>query len=192
MELQKLSVKIFVQPPDNIPLTDFIEIFHGWIQADGIYHDVADYSHMQAGPGIVLVAQHANLHIDETGGRRGLLYNQKAPLAGSNQEKLRTVLRAALENCRRLELEPALKGKLKFSGDEVLVSVNDRWLAPNTGETFQTFKPDLEAAVADLFRPANFALSHKQDARQRFSVVIRTFESLGLDKLIANAGGGNN
>jgi hypothetical protein len=192
MDLQKLNVKFFVAEPNTVPLTDFIEIFHGWIQAsDGIYHDVADYSHMQSGPGIVLVAPHANLHIDETGGRRGLLYCQKAPLSGSNQEKLRAVFRAALENCRRLEREPALKSTLKFSGDEVLLSVNDRLLAPNTAETFQTLKPDLEAAAAELFRPANFALSHKQDPRQRFSVAIRTFESLGLDKLIANVGGGN-
>src|SRR5262245_769608 len=79
MELQKLTVKFFVERPSTVPLTDFIEIFHGWIQAtDGVYHDVADYSHMQAGPGIVLVAADANLSIDETGGRRGLLYSQKA------------------------------------------------------------------------------------------------------------------
>ena len=60
MELQKLNVKIFVEGPNAVPLTDFIEIFHGWIQAtDGVYHDVADYSHMQAGPGVVLVANGA-------------------------------------------------------------------------------------------------------------------------------------
>ena len=87
MELQKLNVKFFVEQPNPIALTDFIEIFHSWIQAtDGVYHDVADYSHMQAGPGIVLVANEAHLSIDETGNRRGLLFSQKAPLDGSNQD----------------------------------------------------------------------------------------------------------
>ena len=62
MDLQKLNVKFFVEPGSTVPLTDFIDIFHSWIQAtDGVYHDVADYSHMQAGPGIVLVANDANL-----------------------------------------------------------------------------------------------------------------------------------
>src|SRR5687767_15856040 len=104
MELQKISVKVFTAEPHNVPLTDFIDIFHSWIQAtDGVYHDVADYSHMQAGPGIVLVAHDAHISIDESGDRRGLLFSQKAPLAGSNQERLRAVLRAALENCRKLE-----------------------------------------------------------------------------------------
>src|ERR687897_3091748 len=107
MELQKISVKVFAAEPDNIPLTDFIDVFHGWIQAtDGVYHDVADYSHMRAGPGIVLVASHANLSIDETNNRRGLLYRQKSHLSGSNEEKIRAVLRAALKYCRRLEEEP--------------------------------------------------------------------------------------
>ena len=62
MELQKLAVKILVVEPNVIPLTDFIDVFHGWIQAtDGAYHDVADYSHMHAGPGIVLIANDANV-----------------------------------------------------------------------------------------------------------------------------------
>jgi hypothetical protein len=189
MDLQKFNVKFFTAPPDTVPLTDFIEIFHGWIQAtDGIYYDVADYSHMQSGPGIVLVAQHANLHIDETGGRRGMLYCQKALLPGSNREKLRTVVRAALENCRRLEREPALKGKIKFSADEVLVSVNDRLLAPNTLENFQALKLDFEAAASDLFRTANVTISHKQDVRQRFSVAIRTSEPRDVDELFGKIG----
>ena len=90
MELQKINVKVFTAEPNNIPLTDFIDIFHNWIQAtDGVYLDVADYSHMQAGPGIVLVADDANVSIDETGNRRGLLYSQKGKLSGSNLEKLK-------------------------------------------------------------------------------------------------------
>src|SRR5437762_13303620 len=109
MELQKLGVKFFVESLHAVPLTDFIEIFHGWIQAtDGIYHDVADYSHMQAGPGIVLVANDANVSIDETDNRRSLLYSQKSQLSGSKPEKSRTVLRSALTNCLGLEEEPSL------------------------------------------------------------------------------------
>jgi hypothetical protein len=187
MELQKLNVKIFTAPPDLAPLTDFIDVFHGWIQAsDGDYHDVADYSHMTAGPGIVLIANDANVSIDENGGRRGLLYNRKTPLSGSNQEKLRSAVRAALENCQRLEKEAALKGKMKFSGDEVWIAVNDRLEAPNAAESFQALKPDLEALAARLFNGANAALTYKEDARKRFSVSIRTFEPIDITRLIAN------
>ena len=132
MELQKLNVKFFMEQPNRVALADFIDIFHGWIQAtDGIYHDVADYSHMQAGPGIVLVANDANVSVDETENRRGLLFSQKSPLSGSNQERLRTFFRAALENCRKLEDEPALRGQLRFAPNEAVVSINDRLLGSN-------------------------------------------------------------
>jgi hypothetical protein len=189
MDLQKLNVKLFVKQLNDVPLTDFIEIFHGWIQAtDGIYHDVADYSHMQGGPGIVLVAREANVSIDETGGRRGLLYSQKTPLPGTNQEKLCAVFRAALDNCRRLANEPALKGKLDFRFDEAEIIVNDRLSAPNTPEFFGLLRPDLEAVAGRLFYNVGFALQHKKDSRQRLSVVIRALEPVGFDTLFANLG----
>src|SRR5262245_28720491 len=100
MELQKINVKILTEEPNQVPLTDFINIFHGWLQAtDGVYHDVADYSHMQAGSGIVLVADDANVSIDETDNRRGLLYRQKSKVSGSNVEKLTTCRGLCLVNC---------------------------------------------------------------------------------------------
>jgi len=125
MDLQKINLKFFVADTDGIPLTDFVPIFHSWIQAtDGDYHDVADYSHMHAGPGILLVAHEANLSMDNSGNRLGLLYNRKQPLQGTNGEKLRWVVRTALEYCRKIEEESSLQGRFKFSGDEALFPTN--------------------------------------------------------------------
>ncbi len=185
MELQKLGVKFFVEQPNAVPLTDFIEIFHGWIQAtDGIYHDVADYSHMQAGPGIVLVANDANLHIDETGGRRGLLYSRKAPLSGTNQEKLRTVFRLALENCRKLEEEPALRGKLHFTTNEAAISLNDRLLGSNTEESFQELKREVGPFAKQLFGDAEVRFERDEDPRQRLNVHLKTSAAVDLRKTL--------
>jgi len=89
---------------------------------------------------------------------------------------------------RKPERDPALKGKIKFSGDEVLITINDRLVAPNSAETLQTLKPDLDAAATELFGPARVTLSHNKDPRQRFSVGIRTFEPFSVDRLIANVG----
>ena len=187
MELQKLNVKFFVEQPNAIALTDFIEIFHSWIQAtDGVYHDVADYSHMQAGPGVVLIANSANVSIDESGNRRGLLFRQKAPLAGSNQDKLRAVLRAALENCRKLEAEPALRGKLRFTANEAVISLNDRLLGENSQETFDTVKGDIEAVAQQLFRGATVSLVRDSDARQRLNIRVEAATSIDLQQALMN------
>lgn len=190
MDLQKLNVKIFTEQPNNLPLADFIEIFHGWIQStDGVYHDVADYSHMQAGPGVVLVASDAHVSIDESGNRRGLVFSQKAPLAGSNQEKLRAVLRAALENCRKLEAEPALRGKLRFAVNEAVISLNDRSLGANSQESFDAIKGDVETVAARLFGGAPVSVERDDDARQRLNVHIKTSAALDLGKTLANLQG---
>ena len=187
MELQKLNVKFFVEQPNAIALTDFIEIFHSWIQAtDGVYHDVADYSHMQAGPGVVLIANSANVSIDESGNRRGLLFRQKAPLAASNQDKLRAVLRAALENCRKLEAEPALRGKLRFAANEAVISLNDRLLGENSQETFDTVKGDIEAVAQQLFRGATVSLVRDSDARQCLNIRVEAATSIDLQQALTN------
>ena len=187
MELQKLNVKLFVEQPNAIPLADFIEIFHAWIQAtDGVYHDVADYSHMQAGPGIVLVAHDAHVSIDESGNRRGLVFSQKAPLAGSNQERLRTVLRAALENCRKLEAEPALGGKLRFTANEAVISVNDRLLGGNSPEAFDEIKGDVENVARQLFGGAPVIVDRDAESRQRLNVRVKTSAALDTAQALAN------
>ena len=189
MELQKINVKVFTAAPTRVPLTDFIDIFHGWIQAtDGVYHDVADYSHMSGGPGIVLVANDANVSIDEIGGRRGLLYSQKSKLPGSNLQKLSATVRSALENCRRLEQEPALGGKLKFSGNEVEIVLNDRLVAPrNTEEAFEMIRSEVDFFARCLYASTNFTLFHNaKDPRQRLNVTIRTPLSVDTNKLLSN------
>lgn len=189
MDLQKINVKFFAAGSGGVRLTDFIDIFNSWIQSsEGEYYDVADYSHMQAGPGIVLVTHEANIGMDNTGNRLGLLYNRKQPLHGSNVEKLQFVFRTALEFCQRVEKEPALKGKMRFQGHEALFIVNDRLLAPNTEEIFRAVKPELEALAGRLFGEGEFTLDHDGDPRQRFSVFIKTPRAFDVDTLLKNLG----
>jgi hypothetical protein len=187
MELQKLNIKFFVEQPNGVPLTQFIDVFHGWIQAsDGDYHDVADYSHMQAGPGIVLVANDANISIDETENRRGLLFNQKRCLSGSNQERLRSVVAAALESCRRLEAEPALRGKLRFSANEAVIWVNDRLAGSNSDASFQELKSEIESFTKTLYGGAQISLERDSDPRKRLHVRIKSSAAFDLNTLWNN------
>jgi hypothetical protein len=187
MELQKLSVKFFVEQPDNIPLTQFIDVFHGWIQAsDGDYHDVADYSHVHAGPGIVLVADDANISIDETENRRGLLFKQKRHLSGSNEERLRAVMAAAVKNCRKLEAEPGLRGKIRFGADEAVIWVNDRLVGTNTEQSFQELKAEVEPFGKKLYGNAELAFERDTDPWKRLHVRMKSSAALNIDSLWHN------
>jgi hypothetical protein len=189
MELQRINVKFFVERSDGIQMTDFIQIFHTWIQhSEGEYYDVADYSHVYAGPGILLITHEANISMDEAENRLGLLYNQKQFLQGSNREKVRTVVRSALEYCRRLEGEASVRGKLKFRGNETLFLVNDRLLAPNTEESFHALRPDLEDLARRLYAGADFTLEREMDPTNRFSVQVKTPASFDVTTLLKNLG----
>jgi len=184
MELQKIAIKFFAVERSPVPLTAFIELFHGWIQAsDGQYHDVADYSHMHEGPGIVLAAPEAYVSVDESGGRRGLLFSQKASLEGSNQERLARVLRGALENCRRLQAEPALQGKIEFRFDEFEITLNDRLLAPHSDESYRAFKAEIEPLVRRLFDGAPVSLFQESDPRRRVRLRVQAMAPVDIAAL---------
>jgi hypothetical protein len=188
MDLQKLNVKVFVEQPNQIPLTEFIDVFHGWIQAtDGEYHDVADYSHMQAGPGVVLIANDANVSIDEVENRRGLLFSQKGRLEGSNPQKVRQVLHAALASCRKLEEEPALRGKLRFVTNEVAISVNDRGVAANSEEEFLQLKAEVDPIARDIFGDAAIDYERDCDPRQRLNLRLKTTSRVALHQALTNS-----
>ncbi len=187
MDLQKINVKFFVASREGIRLTDFIGIFNSWIQgSEGDYYDLADYSHMHAGPGILLISHEANISMDDVGNRLGLLYNRKQLLGGGNNEKLKFVFKTSLEFCQRVENEPALAERVRFRGDEALFSINDRLVAPNTNETFRAMKPELEGLARTLYGGAEFALDHDPDPKQRFSVFIRTPLAFEVNTLLKN------
>jgi len=189
MELQKIEIKFFAVEREPVPLTAFIDLFHGWIQAsDGVYHDVADYSHMHQGPGIVLVAPGFYVSIDETGGRRGFLFSQKAPLGGTNPERLAKVFQSALEYCRRLQAEPALQRKIEFRFDEFEIALNDRLLAPNGDESYQQFKAEIEPFVSRLFGGAPVSLQQESDARRRVRLRVQAMAPVDFAALLSHVG----
>lgn len=189
MDLQKLNVKFFVADSNRVPRETFIHIFNSWIQAsDGEYYDIADYSHLHDGPGALLISHEANISMDNSGDRLGLLYNRKQVLSGGSQEKLQFVFKVALEFCRRIEDEPSLKERLKFRGNEALFLINDRRMAPNSEETFREVRPELEKLAGRLYGRSEFTLEHNPDPRERFSVHIRTPHVFEVGALLENLG----
>lgn len=189
MDLQKLNVKFFVADSKRVPVETFIHIFNSWIQAsDGEYYDIADYSHLHDGPGVLLIAHEANISMDNSGDRLGLLYNRKQVLSGGSEEKLQFVFKVALEFCRRIEAEPSLKERLKFRGNEALFLINDRRMAPNSEETFREVRPELEKLAGKLYGRSEFTLEHNPDPRERLSVHIRTPRVFEVGTLLENLG----
>jgi len=170
MELHRLGVKFFAADPESIRLEDFIPVFHGWIQQQSIPEhlliDVHDYSHMQNGPGIVLVAHEGNFSIDMSEGRPGLFYYRKIPTSLTPADHVKTVLKSARDACRLLEKD----AKMRFNTNELLVIANDRLHAPNDDATFADFKPVLAEALGNSFELTRISA----DPKERLTILARS------------------
>jgi len=190
MELQHVNVKLLVKNPEEVDLEPLIPVFHSWIQGqifEELLLDVADYRHVQAGPGIVLIGHQANYSVDNTDSRLGVRYNRKAALDGSNQDRLKQAARAALTACQRLEAESSLKGKLQFNGHELEVFINDRLLAPNREATLEAVKSDFQGFSRKLFGGGDYSLSYAGgDPRGLFAVSVKSARPFLVADLLNN------
>jgi hypothetical protein len=189
MELQHVNVKLIAHDHTGVDLGALIPIFQRWIEGqvfDDLLLDVADYSHMHAGPGVVLIGNQGDYSVDNTDDRLGVRYNRKAVLDGSNQDRLTQATRAALLAFQRLEAEPRLERKLRFSGDEIEVFINDRLLAPDTEGTRKAAEPDLRALFQKLFRGPVVLSQRNEDPRRLFSTAAKASHTFSIAELLAN------
>jgi hypothetical protein len=187
----KLQVKVFAASGEDIPLETFIPVFHDWIKHHRLPElliDVANYAHVPRGPGVALIGNDGDYFIDETDGRRGLLYSRKREPPPPPQ-RLPDALRRALQAALLLESDPALGGKLRFRADELLFRINDRLLAPSTEPTFAAVRPALDDLAGKLFAGAPYELALASTPRQLFAVKITTAGKSDLRTLLDRLGG---
>ena len=158
MELYKFGLRFQISNAAAKPLTDFIAVFHGWIQrqalAGHLLVDVHDYSHVPNGPGILLVAHEANLNIGET--ERSLVYIRKQPAL------LAETLASAQAAAKLLIAEQ----EVQFQSGQFEVFANDRLLAPNTAAGAAQW----QALVAQA--TGGQVVQKSNDPRERLTFVV--------------------
>ena len=188
MQLQHVNVKLLVQNPEEADLEPLIPVFHGWIEnrtGDELLIDVADYTHVPAGPGVVLIGHEGNYSVDNTGNRLGVRYNRKAALDGSNQDRLTQVARSALAACQRLEAEPRLGGKFRFNGQDIEIFINDRLVAPNNAATREAeFDADFHLFSRKLFRGKEYSIAYGTDPRSLFTAFVKAARPFSVADLL--------
>jgi hypothetical protein len=190
MNLQHINVKLLVENPGAANLDPLLPVFHDWIQkqvCEELLLDVADYRHVPAGPGVVLIGHEGNYSVDNADDRLGVRYNRKAALDGSNQDHLIQATRAALTACQRLETDPRLESKLRFNGRELEVFINDRLLAPNRAGTRQAVEPEFRSFLHRLLGGSDYSLEFANgDPRKLFSASVKTAKALSVAGLLKN------
>lgn len=183
MNFQHINVKVFLQGELPFEAARFIDLFHKWIREeafDELLIDVADYRHVPDGPGVILIGHEADYSVDFTDGRCGLRYNCKAPVDGTNQDRLGQALRSALTTCQMLEEAFAADGPLVFSRDEFEVFVNDRAIGPNSTEATDAFRAEVDMCLRSSFGQERFKLTPPTDTRHRLGFTVKLAEAFDL------------
>jgi hypothetical protein len=169
MDLYRLGIKFFAATDKRIDLTEFIPVFHEWIQKqiikDHLLIDIHNYSHIHEGPGILLVGHQGNFSIDAADDRMGLLYYRKQPI-----DTFADIVKPGVQGFRLLEEDPRMRGRLDFRQDEVLIIANDRLLAPNDDQTFLKLEPQLSAALSQVLAKGFQLARISDDPKERLTI----------------------
>lgn len=191
MELQQINIKVFTTEDSTINHTNFIKIFNRWMEeADSDdYLNYADYSHVDAGPGVLLILKQANYSIDDAYHESGFLYNRKHNVDGDNGDKIRQALTEVLSKCELLEASEELENAIHFNGADLLFMINNRNIAPNTADTANTIQADLEPVLKQMYGDDDFTIERtSEDIRERFALRITANSDKPISELIANLG----
>ena len=133
MDLQKIGIKFFLKNEKSFSSKDYIPLFHQWIQnksiSDHLLIDVADYSHVLDGPGVMLMTHEGHFSLDQEGMIPGMLYMRKIDLEGDFSARFSKVFSITLEGVKLL-----IQENLEFCQKSFRFIVNDRRLAENTIE----------------------------------------------------------
>lgn len=175
MDIQHFRVKLFATSDSRPHLGDAIPVFHRWIQQKRLPEmmiDVSDYEHVPSGPGIILVCHEAIYGLDQGKGKLGLVYNRRAALNGTVEDRLRQAVSSAEAAAELLEQEPEFAGTLRFDRNTWEVAVNDRALAPNNEETWETLAPVIREVFDRVIGAGKYRLQHHPDPRELFRVTV--------------------
>jgi hypothetical protein len=187
MDLHKFGIKFFAQYAERIDILKLIPIYHRWIQQSALEDlliDVADYSHVPAGPGVMLIAHEGNYALDETGHDRGIVYYSKHKLTGGLPDRFAQVAHKALKAADLMSADAELEGALKVPGNRLQFFANDRLVAPNTDAAYAELEPAFKAFLDRLYAGAPYTLARERDPKERLSVQVRAEGEVPLKTLL--------
>ena len=191
MQASRISVKLWFSADDGLELDDFVPVFHGWIReqklSDEVMIDVADYAHVENGPGVLLVCHEGHYVIERHAGRWALAYHRKR--GGETDDldaRVAVPLRRIAFAARLLEGEPELSKKVRFETSTLELAVRCRLHAPNTTEVRATLVPAIAGALQARVGGEQVELEAlADDPRKPFTVRARLPEAASLEHLAA-------
>ncbi len=182
---KRLGVKFSLKQAPSLAPEDIMPIFQRWIQErrlPGMLIDVIDYKHVPEGPGVVLIADEADIAYDLMDGQTGLHYIRKRALPGDLAAALRLVFDGALLAAKALEEEAPRD--IVFDYGCAKISFLDRMNYRNTPEAFAESQATVTELLRELFG-APVALSRVYDDPRAVFALRCAIDGGGFDRIVA-------
>jgi len=175
MELQKFGIKLYLTTNSSFDTKDFIPVFHNWIQdkiiEDHLLIDVADYSHIPDGPGIMLIAHEGHFSLDQENRQPGIMYMRKTEIAGSFKERFNMVLSTVVKAANHLSDNDVGK-QVDFKPNLFRFITNDRLYAENTADNQDLYKQKIQKSLDDKYPGHQFEFGDVSDENERLAFTV--------------------
>ena len=175
MDLQKFGVKLFINANESYNSKEFIPVFHNWIQDkiidDHLLIDVADYSHIPDGPGVMLISHEGNFSLDQENQQPGIMYMRKTEIAGSFKERFNTVLSTVIK-AANLVSDININKQVDFKPNLFRFIANDRLYAENTADNQGLYKEKIQNALGGKYPDRQFEFGDISDGNERLAFTV--------------------
>lgn len=173
--LERVCAKLYAPEP-AVPDSAFVPVFHDWIRRraiGGVLLDVADYTHVPDGPGVVLVGHEFTYSLDRSDGRFGLLVQRRVSTGLSAEDAVTATLQALLGVAEKLETHRTIRGAIRFDRTVVRIESNDRPRASNDIDGLGVLRRASEAASSRVYPDVEARVNLVYgDPRNRLAVTV--------------------
>ena len=175
MDPHRISVKLYLEDPAALDAEAVVPPFHRYIREDlvvGTPIDVARYAHVVNGPGILIIGHQLDYAIDYAEGRAGISVTRKRDAEGAFADQLRVLAAEAARLSLLLQGEDGIGDAGRVGTGEALVTILDRYEAPNDDETLVRVEPALREAFEPLSECAALEVGRVGASREPFAARV--------------------
>ncbi len=197
---KRIALRFEIRTPESVDLDMVTPVFHRWIQEQKLTPmmiDVADYKHVQEGPGIIMLGHTEDFGIDNGVSHgsdvQGFYYVRKHTRLSDTlplRSRLQEIWDRALQTGAMLEEDSGLS--LEINPARILLTIQDRLVYPFTREALTAVREEIAQFFTEVFGSGSVSLSHQEpDIRYPMTWQIAVDAELSLSDLLSNTGSAN-
>ncbi|MGK5093049.1 hypothetical protein WDW89_13660 [Deltaproteobacteria bacterium TL4] len=179
-DLQRINIKVLTPTPEGFKAEPFLKILNHWNETEEEWLDIADYLHLQDGPGVVLLGPKRFVSFDRTEGADGILYCQRNGLEGSLKARFVEVLNNGILFAKKMRGEEACPSDVSTETTQLIITINDRKQAPHSEQTARQLGSVIQEALKEVLDGTDVQMSPLADPKELFGYQVKLSPALSL------------